>query len=197
MQLYYSPNSPYARKVRVLILERDLSSRVELIEVSTNDPTGPLISINPLGKVPVMVTLEDGVIHDSPVICEYLDGFTTSMAGAGRAIDLSDKCLAATAHGILDAGYAARMEKQRPKEVQWQQWNDKQFQKIDRTLDHIEATVEKLPTEATIGAIGLACTIEWLQFRHAEGNWLAMRPKLNNWVSSFGKRSSMSQTRPA
>ncbi len=197
MKLYYSPNSPYARKVRVLILERDLSDKVQLIEVSTTDPNGPLFLVNPLGKVPALATSEDGIVHDSPVICEYLDGFTSSRAGKGRVIDLSDKCLAATAQGILDAGYAARMEKQRPKELQWQQWNDKQFQKIDRTLDQIEATAEKLPTEATIGAIALACTLEWLEFRHAEGNWLAMRPKLNNWVSSFGKRSSMLQTRPA
>ncbi len=197
MKLYYSPNSPYARKVRVLILERDFSDKVELIEVSTTDPNGPLLSINPLGKVPALATSEDGVVHDSPVICEYLDGFTSSFANKGKVMDLSDKCLAATAQGILDAGYAARMEKQRPQELQWQQWNDKQFQKINRTLDQIEATSEKLPTEATIGAIGLACALEWLQFRHAEGNWLAMRPKLNNWVSSFGERSSMLQTRPS
>jgi len=197
MKLYFSPNSPYARKVRVLILERELSDQVELIEVSTTDPNGPLLSINPLGKVPALATSDDGVVHDSPVICEYLDDFTSTLSGKGRVIDLRDKCLAATAQGILDAGYAARMEKQRPTELQWQQWNDKQFQKIDRTLDQIEASAEKLPSEATIGAIGLACTLEWLQFRHAEGNWLAKRPLLNNWVSSFGERSSMLQTRPA
>ncbi len=197
MKLYYSPNSPYARKVRVLAIERGMADQIELVEVSTADLDGPLPSVNPLAKVPVLDAGADGIIHDSPVICEYLDGYTSSATGPGKAIDLADKCFAATAHGMLDAGYAVRMEKTRPEHLQWQDWKDKQFGKIDRTLDQIEANPQMLPGEPTIGAIALACTLEWLDFRHPEGKWLANRPNLKQWATAFSARPSMQQTRPA
>ena len=197
MRLYYSPNSPYAHKVRVLAMERNIADQLELIEVSTADLDGPLPEINPLGKVPALDAGVDGIIHDSPVICEYLDGYTTSAASPGKAIDLADKCFAATAHGMLDAGYAVRMEKTRPEHLQWQGWKDKQFGKINRTLDQLEANPATLPAQPTIGAIALACTLEWLDFRHPEGQWLAKRPKLASWANEFSQRESMQQTRPA
>jgi len=197
MTLYFSPNSPYARKVRVLMLERGTSDQIDLFEVSTADPDGPLQKVNPLGKVPVLDAGADGIIHDSPVICEYLDGYTTSAAGGGRVIDLGDKCLAATAQGMLDAGYAVRMEKVRPQDLQWQSWKDKQFGKINRQLDQLETNTKALPTDASIGAIALACTLEWMQFRLPEGHWLTNRPQLSQWVDDFGQRASMQQTRPA
>jgi glutathione S-transferase len=196
MKLYYSPNSPYARKVRVLAIERGISDQIELVEVSTADLNGPLMQVNPLGRVPALQTDADGMVHDSPVICEYLDGYTSNSSGAGKVIDLTDKCFAATAQGMLDAGYAVRMEKTRPEHLQWQDWKDKQFGKISRTLDQIEANPAALPNEPTIGAIALACTIEWLQFRHPEGQWLENRPALAQWVHAFGQRPSMQATRP-
>lgn len=197
MKLYYSSNSPYARKARVQIIERGLSDQVELIEVDTTDPKGPLVAINPLAKVPVLDAGADGIIHDSPVICEYLDGYTSSALHPGKVIDLADKRLAATAHGALDAGYAVRMEKTRPEHLQWPDWKDKQFGKINRTLDQLEANAQQLPTDPTLGAIALACTLEWLDFRHSEGHWLANRPHLKQWAVAFSQRPSMQQTRPA
>lgn len=197
MKLYYSPNSPYARKARVLLIERGLDDQVELVEVNTADLDGPLPKLNPLAKVPTLDAGVDGVVHDSPVICEYLDGFTTREGSAGQAPDLKDKCLAATADGILDAGYAVRMEKMRPDNLQWQDWKDKQFGKIDRALDQLEAEADHLPQTATLGAIGLACALQWIQFRHAEGEWLKNRPKLAQWAQTFGQRPSMLATAPA
>lgn len=197
MKLYHSPNSPYARKARVLAIERGIDDQIEVIEVSTTDPEGPLCKLNPLGKVPVLDAGADGLIHDSPLICEYLDGYIASVTRAGKVMDLADKSLAATAQGILDAGYAVRMEKTRPEHLQWQDWKDKQFGKINRMLDHIEANAQSLPSEATLGAIALACTLEWLDFRHAEGQWLANRPGLAKWARAFSERASMQATQPA
>lgn len=197
MKLYHSPNSPYARKARVLAIERGIIDQIELVEVSTTDLNGPLMKVNPLGKVPALETESDGIIHDSPLICEYLDGYTSSASGPGKVIDLADKCFAATAQGMLDAGYAVRMEKTRPEHLQWQDWKDKQFGKINRTLDQIEANPRTLPDNPTIGAITLACTLEWLAFRHPEGQWLANRPNLAKWANAFSQRPSMQATQPA
>lgn len=197
MKLYYAPNSPYARKVRALIIDRGLSDKVELLQVETADLNGPLLSVNPLARVPTLDAGADGIVHDSPVICEYLDGYTSSASGTGKVIDIKDKCLAAMAQGILDAGYATRMEKQRPENLQWQDWKDKQFGKINRALDQLEKEADTLPAETTIGALGLACTLEWMQFRHPEGNWLSNRSSLHRWLAAFSQKPCMTETQPS
>jgi glutathione S-transferase len=196
MKLYHSSNSPYARKVRVLIIERNLGDKVEVVAVDTSDTNGPLSKINPLGKVPVLETKDDGIVLDSLVICEYLDGYTKSASSPGKVMDIHEKCFIAIGNGMLDVGYAARMESQRPENLKWQTWKDKLFGKINRTLDYLESIAHTIPSEATIGAIGLACALEWLQFRHPDGDWLSHRPKLSKWAVTFGQRPSMVDTRP-
>src|ERR1700687_3355412 len=72
MQLFYSPNSPYARKARIIIHELGLKSRVEDLIVSL-PADAKLRAVNPLGKIPALILDDGSVIYDSPVICEYLD----------------------------------------------------------------------------------------------------------------------------
>ena len=56
MKLYYSPTSPYVRKVMVLLHETDQLDDVELIGASGTplDPADPLMGKNPLTKVPAL-----------------------------------------------------------------------------------------------------------------------------------------------
>ena len=73
MKLYHSPASPYARKVRVCAIECGLEAQLELVLATPHDADDHLHQINPLGRVPALVTDEGWVLVDSPVICEYLD----------------------------------------------------------------------------------------------------------------------------
>src|SRR5215468_5822511 len=72
MQLFYTANSPYARKARIIIHELDLEARIKQVAV-TLPADAKLRAINPLGKIPAMLLDDGSVIYDSPVICEYLD----------------------------------------------------------------------------------------------------------------------------
>lgn len=73
MKLYWAPASPYARKARMVIAERELGSLVEEIIVPPYDDPPELIAANPLGKVPALLTDDGLTLFDSPVICAYLD----------------------------------------------------------------------------------------------------------------------------
>ena len=54
MELFYSANSPYARKARIIIRELDLELRVT--ETSVSLPAdAKLRAINPLGKIPALL----------------------------------------------------------------------------------------------------------------------------------------------
>ncbi|RYL23083.1 hypothetical protein EWP19_15715 [Acinetobacter piscicola] len=71
MQLYYSPTSPFARKVRVLINELKIQDQFDFLPVDPwTDPN--LRPINPLSKVPTLVLNHKEVLFDSALICEYL-----------------------------------------------------------------------------------------------------------------------------
>ncbi len=75
MKLFFSPASPYVRKVTVLALETGLDARIERVVTTTSpvqrDPG--LGAENPRGKVPTLITDDGQVLYDSRVVCEYLD----------------------------------------------------------------------------------------------------------------------------
>src|SRR5438046_6223838 len=74
MKLYYSPASPYARKVRAVAIETGLDKKLDMVNV-TLTPVAPNADVdkhNPIGKIPAL-SVKGMDLFDSPVICEYLD----------------------------------------------------------------------------------------------------------------------------
>ncbi len=124
MKLFYSPNSPYARKCRVAAIEKGVIGRIELIEVSPADNPPELWAINPLGTVPTMTT--EGGMHlcESPVICKYIDSL--SPEPSLMADDLCVQAFIALSDGIMDAAVACVMEKRRPADKQYDAWDSTQ-----------------------------------------------------------------------
>ena len=56
MKLYYSPLSPYARKVRVVAMETELDRHIEMVNVAVSPvaPNADVVKHNPIGKVPAL-----------------------------------------------------------------------------------------------------------------------------------------------
>ena len=59
MRLFYGAASPFARIVRVALLETGLDAQVRKQEVTLRDPTSALLPYNPVGRVPTL-ELDDG-----------------------------------------------------------------------------------------------------------------------------------------
>jgi glutathione S-transferase len=73
MKLYITPGSPYARIARVVVLEKELENRVEIIAAQTRVACSPYYGINPSGRVPYLIR-DDGVgLEESALICAYLE----------------------------------------------------------------------------------------------------------------------------
>src|SRR6476659_7042391 len=73
MKLYITPGSPYARIARIVVLEKQLEDRVEIVVAQTRSVDSPYYRIAPSGRVPFLVR-DDGVgLEESSVICRYLD----------------------------------------------------------------------------------------------------------------------------
>ena len=71
MKLYGSPGSPFARKVRIVLAEKNIAH--DYIVARGSAPDSPVPAFNPLGKIPTLVRDDGRALYDSPVIVEYLD----------------------------------------------------------------------------------------------------------------------------
>jgi glutathione S-transferase len=74
MKLYVTYGSPYARLARIIVIEKALEDRVEIIEAKTRTAGSPYYQINPSGRVPYLVDDTGLGMEDSQLICAYLDG---------------------------------------------------------------------------------------------------------------------------
>ncbi|MBL8684459.1 MAG: glutathione S-transferase N-terminal domain-containing protein [Myxococcales bacterium] len=202
MKLYYTPTSPFVRKVLVTARELGLADRIEteLLRPTPTKADPTLSKTNPLNKIPALI-LEDGsALYDSPVICEYLcsiAGDTTVLPTAGaarfRVLRLQALC-----DGILDAGILHFYERaHRPKELWWGPWLDGQREKALQGLDALEREAASfLDSPVDLAQISAGATIGWLEFREVFGDIRGARPTLSQWYDRFAARESMTQTAP-
>ncbi len=201
MKLWYSPASPFARKVRAAALELGLGGRIELAETTVvpSKPNEALARENPLIKIPAL-RIDDGtVLYDSRVICEYLD----ALAGGGRLFPAPGAARwqalrrQALGDGIMDAGILRRYElAQRPEALRWPDWLAGQLAKVNHGLDAAEREAVGWGEAFDIGHITLACALGWIDFRFPDSGWRAARAQLGAWFARVSQRPSLAQTAP-
>lgn len=201
MKLFFSPASPYVRKVTVLALETGLDSRIERVVAMTSpvqrDPG--LGAENPLGKVPTLITEDGAVLYDSRVVCEYLDSLHqgAKMFPAGGAARWAALQRQALGDGVLDALLLLRYEGfVRPPEKRWSEWQDGQMKKVDAGLAEIERAAGGFGETIDIGTITIGCALGYADFRFADKNWRATYPKTAAWYAGLSKRASFVATMP-
>ena len=71
MKLIIAAPSPYARKARVSLHEKEIKHEV-IIDLPWTENTITK-GKNPLGKIPILITRDNKYIFDSKVIIRYLD----------------------------------------------------------------------------------------------------------------------------
>jgi glutathione S-transferase len=192
MQLLYSPASPFARKVRIVAHEAGLADRIEVSVVNPWTDEG-VRAVNPLSKVPCMI-LDDGKpLHDSRVICEYLD----SLAGAGLFPTGEARWRALTiqslADGMGDAAVRAVVEGRRAE-------GDRHLDEIERQMRAVRAGLDVLEQRGLgdafqIGEIAVAAQLGYFDFRRVL-DWREGRPGLAAWFETVARRDSMVATEP-
>ncbi|WP_298723756.1 glutathione S-transferase [uncultured Ferrovibrio sp.] len=200
MKIFYSPASPYVRKVLAVGIELGLADRIEKLPSAAHpvNRDANIVAHNPMGKVPTFFTDSGYALYDSRVICEYLD----DLAGGNRMFPkgetrweaLRDQALA---DGLLDAALLARYEQVvRPAEHKWQPWLDGQMAKITSCVDALQAKVATLEGRVDIGTIAAGCALGYLDFRFPDYDWRKGREALANWFKQFSERPSMRDTVP-
>ncbi len=143
MVLTYQTHSPYARKALVFAHELGIADPIDVLhqETSPSRRNQQVFDLNPLGKVPVLITPDAGAIFDSCVICEYLaalhDG-SGLLPAAGetrwRALRMQS-----VAQGIAEAGIMVRWEtERRPEHLRYALLRDGYVDKLVASYDWLE-----------------------------------------------------------
>jgi len=193
MILYNGPTSPFGRVARVVSLE--LGSAVEERVIDVYSATF-LDGLNPLRQIPTLV-LDDGqAIHDSRVICAYLDSVSGRPTLYPAAQRWAVKTRAALATGAMEAGLQRRMELIRPAGEQSPSTIAKLEQRIDRATDGLERVAHQIALGALrIDQIATACALEYADLRYTR-DWRRRCPALAAWLEGFAERPAMVATRP-
>lgn len=195
MKLYGTSGSPFVRKVRILLAEKNIAHDYVVARPST--PDSPVPGINPLGKIPVLLRDDGRPLYDSTVITEYLDAF-----GSGPKLIPGDfegrievKRWEALGDGVAEATVAINHERREPAEKQRDAaWFARQQSKIDRALAAMEHELGGHHfchgDRFTLADIAAGYALAYLDYALPDYAWRATHPALV-------KLDAQLKTRPA
>lgn len=195
MKLYVTPGSPYARMARIVVLEKGLTGRVEVLAAKTRTAESPYYAINPSGRVPYLVR-DDGVgMEESALICDYLDH-----ADGKPALQVSGweaRRLEALARSLLDGLSVWGREILRPQAERSPGVIEHEKERARRMADLWEAQIDAPCMRGALNMVQLtlACALG-LEARNPGFRWRAGRPKLSAWFDSIAARPSFAATVP-
>jgi glutathione S-transferase len=201
MKLLWSSRSPFVRKVMLVAHETGLAPQIECVRtvVAPTKPNAEVMSLNPLNKLPTLVTDGGRALYDSRVIVEYLDGLHGGprlfpAAGEARFEALR---LQALGDGTLDFLLLGLSERARPAEQQSPELKAALAVKFKAAFDQLEGEVAGPALSGdilTIGHIAVAAVCGYADFRYGPENWRSGRPRLAAWHERFAARASYRAT---
>ncbi len=189
MKLYYSPTSPYARKVRATAIQLGVEHLIEPVAMDPLNESADIRAINPLGKVPVLEAANGTMLCDSLVICQYLFDVQGRSAET-LSIDLLNRH--ALANGLLDASLNTVMERRRDPARQSTYWLDRWSHTIARTAER-----SAIPTgeRFDLADLTLAIALDYLDFRLPDIDWRADARDLDAWHAEVREFPELVSTR--
>jgi len=192
MKLLYTKRSPFARKVRVIALEKGIT--LDLIDEDLQKKSQRLLDANPLGKVPTLI-LENGTpVFDSPVICQYLDSINDKNIMIPREVFERIEVLKweAFSDDLMITAINFYMEKIRHPQDFHKDFCTTLENNIQLAYGHIDKNLPKLKS-FNLSSIAVASAIGYIHFRLPH---LKVQGKLSQWFEEISKRPSMAQTIP-
>ena len=197
MKLYGSLTSPYVRKVRIVLKEKNLAH--DLVVEGPADTAGNVARLNPLRAIPLLERDDGEVFFDSPMICEFLDSLNDKprlypASGEARWQAMRWQALG---QGMLEATVARMVEGRKPAEKQDPAVIAKHEARIAAALAFAAARVPASGflsgNSIGIADIALATALGYLDLRYVH-DWRGKYPKLASWFAPIGSRTSFVET---
>ena len=199
LRLISATPSPYARKVRIALAEKNIPFEL-ITEVPWNQ--GAITEQhNPLAKVPVLI-LEDGSsIFDSRFILDYLEWVYPQIPLLPKDIPdrLFAKKLEVLADGVCDAVALIFFERMRGATAS-AEWTARQIHKIEAGVSELARLIDwrrfAVADKFGLGDIAAGSVLGYLKVRFQEFDWQTLYPSLAEYSANLEQRPSFQQTIP-
>jgi glutathione S-transferase len=203
MRLFYSVGSPFARLVRIALLETGLDASVtkqELTRARLYSAESDVLTVNPVGRVPTL-ELDDGtILTESKLILDYIDALNPGPKLLPR--DGSDgwRTLAemGQALGLLE-GIVTWLRALTPPEPQRAAESiARESARVNRAADALERAVAQGAYAGRLNAaqIVLGTALGLGEPRLPVWKWRERRPRLSGWYDAIAARPSFRMTEP-
>lgn len=197
MKLYVTPGSPYARMARIVVLEKKLGDRVEIIAAQTRTANSPYYKINPSGRVPYLIR-DDGVgLEESALICAYLDRLdgkpSFDLPPGEQAWEA--RRLEALARSLMDGLAVWLRELYRPPNERSPGVIRHEIDRASRMADLWEREIVHpyMRGALNMAQITLACALG-LEARNPDFDWRSGHARLCDWYGPIAARPSFAAT---
>ena len=200
MKRYASPASSFARKIRVMLIEKGVKHDLEMVNLWEPNE---LKKTNPIGKVPAL-KLDDGrVLINSPLIADYVDSRFPNPrfipADPDQRVEV--RRWEALADGTMDAVSASLYEMRFHDEAKRSQaWLDRQRGKIDEGFAALEEMLGNRPwcvgDAMSLADVAVVCHIGFITLRAPRFFPQEKYPGLAQLWKKMEARESMKKTAP-
>jgi len=198
MKLYTSLTSPFARKVRVAVIEKRLSDLVETVVIDPWASPDELVRINPLSQVPTLL-LDDGLpLSNSNTIVDWLERQypTPALLPDDEKLRTQALAIAALTQGLIECTVDIVLERRKTPAQQSQAIIERRLTTIDRVVDTLTTRFNLDTGHFYLDGIGTACALAYLDLRLPERNWRERSGQLATWHAWAAARESMRATQP-
>lgn len=196
MKLIGSNTSPYVRKARLVLMEKNIPHTYVVDPPS--EPNSQVTRFNPLGRIPALILDDNSCVFDSTVIAEYVDTLNDTPILIPRHDALARMRVRrgeALADGIMDSAVVVRMERIRPEEKQEQATLDLHNSAITRALTHAADQLGQREwcegNDISLADLALTSALIYLDLRQPERDWRSAHPNLAAWFNRLNARPSV------
>jgi glutathione S-transferase len=200
LKLLSATPSPFARKVRVVLLEKNIP--FELKTINPWNMNADIERFNPLGKIPVLITANNETIYDSRFIIEWIEHnypdpavFPTDAKTKFKAQQIQ-----VIADGICEAVILLFFENIRPDPQQSKPWSERQIKKISNGLQALEQQIsnDEFCVDNTFGIadISVVSAVDYLSLRFKTYEWRNKFTRISKFVARQSARQSFIETMP-
>ncbi len=199
MKLLGTNTSPYVRKARLMLLEKNIP-HTYLID-PPREPGSLVVRANPLGRIPALILDDETCVFDSPVIAEYVDTLNDEpiLIPRNNALErMRVKRWEALADGIMDSAIVVRNESLRAADKQEPDTIKRHNDAITRALAHAAEQLGRREwcegAAITLADLALVSALIYLELRQAERDWRGAHPNLAAWFVRMNERQSVRAT---
>jgi glutathione S-transferase len=196
MKLLGTNTSPYVRKARLVLLEKNIPH--DYLVDPPREPGSQVARVNPLGRIPALILDDETCVFDSPVIADYVDTLNDTPILIPRTSALARmrvKRWEALADGIMDSAVVVRTESMRPVANQQADTISLHNNSITRALSFASEQLGQKEwcegSSISLADLALVSALIYLNLRQPERDWRGQHPNLAKWFARISERASV------